>query len=173
VGRRAPELEETVARYLYKLMAYKDEYEVARLLTKPEFVKQVRETWEQVDSISYNLHPPLLRRFGVKKKMKLGGWFQTPLKVLASMRSLRGGALDIFGYSSHRRAERALIDWYRAVITQVIDRVTDENLPQALEIAALPDQIRGYEGIKEATIAKVKRLAEEKLAELRKEHVLV
>jgi indolepyruvate ferredoxin oxidoreductase len=173
VGRRAPELEETVARYLYKLMAYKDEYEVARLLTKPEFVKQVTETWEQVDSISYNLHPPLLRRFGVKKKMKLGGWFQTPLKVLASMRSLRGGALDIFGYSSHRRAERALIDWYRAVITQVIDRVTDENLPQALEIAALPDQIRGYEGIKEATIAKVKRLAEEKLAELRKEHVLV
>jgi indolepyruvate ferredoxin oxidoreductase len=173
VARRAPTLEETVARYLYKLMAYKDEYEVARLLTKPEFTKQVTETWEQVDSISYNLHPPLLRRFGVKKKMKLGAWFRTPLKMLASMRTLRGSALDIFGYSAHRRAERALIDWYRSLITRVMDRLTDENLAQALEIAALPDQIRGYEGIKEANIAKVKKLAEEKLEELRQEHALV
>jgi indolepyruvate ferredoxin oxidoreductase len=167
VARRAPALEETVARYLYKLMAYKDEYEVARLLTSPKFARQIEDTWEQVDSISYNLHPPLLRRFGVKKKMKLGAWFRTPLRMLASMKGLRGGALDIFGYSAHRRAERALIDWYRALITQVMDRLTDENLPQALEIAALPDQIRGYEGIKEANIAKVKKLAEEKLAELR------
>ena len=76
VARRAPALEETVARYLYKLMAYKDEYEVARLLTKPEFEQQIRETWAEVESISYNLHPPLLRRFGVKKKMKLGAWFR-------------------------------------------------------------------------------------------------
>jgi indolepyruvate ferredoxin oxidoreductase len=105
--------------------------------------------------------------------MKLGAWFRTPLKMLASMRTLRGSALDIFGYSSHRRAERALIDWYRELITQVMDRVTDENLAQVLEIAALPDQIRGYEGIKEGNIAKVKKLAEEKLGELRKEHALV
>jgi indolepyruvate ferredoxin oxidoreductase len=172
VARRAPALEETVARYLYKLMAYKDEYEVARLLTKPGFVKQVTETWEEVDSISYNLHPPLLRRFGVKKKMKLGAWFRTPLKMLASMKGLRGTTLDIFNYSAHRRAERALIDWYRALIGQVMDRMTEDNLPQALEIAALPDQIRGYEHIKEENIARVKTLAQEKLAELRKEHAL-
>jgi indolepyruvate ferredoxin oxidoreductase len=164
VARRAPALEETVARYLYKLMAYKDEYEVARLLTKPEFATKVTETFEQVESISYNLHPPMLRRFGFKKKLKLGSWFKTPLKMLASMKGFRGGALDIFNYSKHRRMERELIDWYRELITQVIDRLTADKLPQALEIAALPDQIRGYEHIKEENIAKVKKLAEEKLA---------
>ncbi len=94
-------------------MAYKDEYEVARLLTKPEFESKVTDTCEQVESISYNLHPPMLRRFGFKKKLKLGAWFRTPLKMLASMKGLRGGALDIFDYSKHRRMERALIDWYR------------------------------------------------------------
>ena len=103
-AQRAPALEETVARYLYKLMAYKDEYEVARLLTKPEFRQQIDETWAEVESISYNLHPPLLRNFGVKQKMKFGPWFRTPLRILALMKSLRGGALDIFGYNSHRRA---------------------------------------------------------------------
>jgi indolepyruvate ferredoxin oxidoreductase len=173
VARRAPALEETVARYLYKLMAYKDEYEVARLLTSEKFARQIEDTWAEVDSVSYNLHPPLLRRFGVKKKMKLGAWFRTPLRMLASMRGLRGGALDIFGYSAHRRAERSLIDWYRGLIARVMERLTDENLAQALEIAALPDQIRGYEGIKESSIAKVKKLAEEKVAELRKAPALV
>ena len=167
VARKAPALEETVARYLYKLMAYKDEYEVARLLTKPEFEQQIRETWAEVESISYNLHPPLLRRFGAKKKLKLGAWFRTPLQVLASLKSLRGGPFDIFGYSAHRRQERALIGWYRDLIGQLMDQLNDENLAKALEIAALPDQIRGYEHIKEENIARVKKLAEEKLAELR------
>jgi len=113
-----------------------------------------------------------LRRFGVKKKMKLGAWFRTPLKMLAAMRSLRGSALDIFNYSAHRRMERELIAWYRGLITQVMDRMMDDNLAQALEIAALPDQIRGYEHIKEENIAKVKKLAEEKLAEMRKQVVM-
>ncbi len=81
------------------------------------------------------------------------------------MKRLRGGPLDIFGYSTHRRQERALISWYRGLIEQVMDRLTDENLPWALEIAALPDQIRGYERIKEESIARVKKLAEEQLAQ--------
>ncbi len=166
VARRAPALEETVARYLYKLMAYKDEYEVARLLTKPDFRRQIDETWAEVESVSYNLHPPLLRNFGVKQKMKLGPWFRTPLRILASMKSLRGGALDIFGYSSHRRAERALIAWYRDLIGQVMTRLNDGNVGKALEIASLPDQIRGYERIKEDSIERVKKVAEEKLAEM-------
>jgi indolepyruvate ferredoxin oxidoreductase len=166
VARRAPALEETVARYLYKLMAYKDEYEVARLLTKPEFRKQIDETWAEVESVSYNLHPPLLRNFGVKQKMKLGPWFGTPLRILASLKSLRGGALDIFGYSSHRRAERALISWYRDLISQAINRMNEGNVAKALEIASLPDQIRGYERIKEDSIERVKKLATEKLAEM-------
>jgi indolepyruvate ferredoxin oxidoreductase len=173
VARKAPALEETVARYLYKLMAYKDEYEVARLLTKPEFEQQIRETWAEVESVSYNLHPPLLRRFGAKKKLKLGAWFRTPLQVLASLKSLRGGALDIFGYSAHRRQERALIGWYRDLIVQLMDQLNGENLAKALEIVALPDQIRGYEHIKEENIARVKQLAEEKLIQLRSEQILV
>jgi indolepyruvate ferredoxin oxidoreductase len=166
VARRAPALEEPVARYLYKLMAYKDEYEVARLLTKPEFRRQINETWAEVESVSYNLHPPLLRNFGVKQKMKLGPWFRTPLRILASMKPLRGGALDIFGYSSHRRAERVLIAWYRDLISKVMDRLNDGNVSKALEIASLPDQIRGYERIKEESMERVKKLAEEKLAEM-------
>jgi indolepyruvate ferredoxin oxidoreductase len=147
-------------------MAYKDEYEVARLLTKPEFRQQIDETWAEVESVSYNLHPPLLRNFGVKQKMKLGAWFRTPLRILAGMKPLRGGPLDIFEYSAHRRAERALIAWYRDLISQVMTRLNDGNLSKALEIAALPDQIRGYERIKEESIERVKKLAEEKLAEM-------
>ncbi|HLX43054.1 MAG TPA: indolepyruvate ferredoxin oxidoreductase family protein [Bryobacteraceae bacterium] len=172
VGRKAPALEQTVAKYLYKLMAYKDEYEVARLLTKPEFAQQIQDTWTEVESVSYNLHPPMLRRFGVTKKMKLGGWFGTPLRMLAGLKFVRGSMFDIFGYSAHRRTERALIAWYRGLIEQLIGRVNEENLPKALEIAALPDQIRGFEQIKEENIAKVKKLADEKLAELRKQPVL-
>jgi indolepyruvate ferredoxin oxidoreductase len=159
-------LREVVAKYLYKLMAYKDEYEVARLLTKPDFENRVRDMWEEPESVSYNLHPPLLRRFGLKKKMRLGPWFRTPLLALKSLKGLRGTALDVFGYAAHRREERSLIAWYRALIEQVAMSVSSENLPQALEIAALPDQIRGYESIKTQNIAKVKKEALEKLSAL-------
>ena len=144
-------------------MAYKDEYEVARLLTNPEFERNLREAWESVESVSYNLHPPLLRQAGLSKKLELGPWFRFPLKILSRLKTLRGTAFDIFGYSAHRREERALIEWYRATIEEVVDSVTSENLPLALEIAALPDQIRGYERIKENNIGRVKALAEEKL----------
>ena len=162
-----PALKTTVARYLYKLMAYKDEYEVARLLTKPSFESGVRDMWAAPESVSYNLHPPLLRRFGVHKKLKLGSWFRTPLLVLKHLKMLRGTPLDLFGYAAHRREERSLIAWYRDLIEQVQANLTPENLPQALEIASLPDQIRGYEKIKEQNIAKVKQQAAEKLEALR------
>ncbi len=162
-----PALRDAVARYLYKLMAIKDEYEVARLLTKPEFEQRVRDMWAEPESIAYNLHPPLLRSFGVKKKLKLGSWFRTPLLMLKRLKGLRGTPLDIFGLSAHRRLERSLIPWYRDLIEQVLANLTPENLPLALEIAALPDQIRGYEKIKEQNIAKVKQLAAEKLETLK------
>ncbi|MGA3204174.1 MAG: DUF6537 domain-containing protein, partial [Bryobacteraceae bacterium] len=168
VERRAPALADTVARNLYKLMAYKDEYEVARLLTNPSFETQVKETWTEVESISYNLHPPLLRRFGFSKKLAIGPWFRRPLKMLAAMKGLRGGPFDIFGYAQHRRMERELIPWYRDLISQVLDT----NHPRAQEIAALPEQIRGYEKIKEASIAQAKKRAEEMLGELRIESTL-
>jgi indolepyruvate ferredoxin oxidoreductase len=163
-----PALRDTVAKYLYKLMAYKDEYEVARLLTKPAFEHDVRDMWAAAESVSYNLHPPLLRHFGVQKKLKLGSWFRTPLVILKHLKFLRGTPLDIFGLGAHRRMERELIQWYRGVIEDVLANLTPENLPQAMEIAALPDQIRGYEKIKEQNIAKVKQQAAEKLAALKK-----
>jgi indolepyruvate ferredoxin oxidoreductase len=162
-----PSLKDTVAKYLYKLMAYKDEYEVARLLTKPSFERGVLDMWASAESVSYNLHPPMLRRFGVNKKLKFGPWFRTPLLVLKNMKMLRGTPFDLFGYAAHRRMERSLIQWYRDLIEQVQTNLTPENLPQALEIAALPDQIRGYEKIKEVNVAKVKQQAVEKLAALK------
>jgi indolepyruvate ferredoxin oxidoreductase len=158
-----PALRDTAAKYLYKLMAYKDEYEVARLLTKPEFEQRTRDMWEAPEAISYNLHPPLLRQFGVHKKLKLGPWFRAPLILLKRLKGLRGTPFDIFGMSAHRRQERSLILWYRELVEQVTANLSQDNLPLAIEIAALPDQIRGYEKIKEQNIEKVKQLAAEKL----------
>ncbi len=109
VQRRQPALADAVARNLYKLMAYKDEYEVARLLTKPQIEAQIRGMWEEVESIGYNLHPPLLRSLGLKKKMKLGSWFGVPLRALAQLKRLRGTAFDPFGRAGTARRARA--DW--------------------------------------------------------------
>jgi indolepyruvate ferredoxin oxidoreductase len=138
-----------VARELYRLMAYKDEYEVARLLTQPG--------WE---GASYHLHPPLLRALGWKKKMRLGPWFRPILQVLAAMKRLRGTAIDPFGYTRHRREERALADWYRDLV-----RRTQET-PVAMEAASLPASIRGYDEIKSQSIAAARRRGEELCATL-------
>ncbi|HZT34237.1 MAG TPA: indolepyruvate ferredoxin oxidoreductase family protein [Bryobacteraceae bacterium] len=162
VEARQPALADAVARYLYKLMAYKDEYEVARLLTRPEAEARVREMWEQVESVSYNLHPPLLRALGWRKKFRLGGWFRGLLRLLAELRGLRGTRWDPFGYAAARREERALIGWYRALVRQCLDM---EDTTLALELVSLPDQIRGYENVKRENIRKVKALAAEKLAQ--------
>ena len=163
-------LREVVSRQLYKLMAYKDEYEVARLLTKPSFEERIAQTFESPESIHYNLHPPLLRRFGLNKKIRLGPWFRYPLLMLKGMKGLRGTPLDVFSYAAHRRKERELIAWYRSLIETVMERLTTDNLDVALEIAALPDQIRGYEKIKEASIVKTKKLATEKLDSMTRVH---
>ncbi|HKW97756.1 MAG TPA: indolepyruvate ferredoxin oxidoreductase family protein [Bryobacteraceae bacterium] len=164
VAAREPALQETVSRYLFKLMAYKDEYEVARLLTQPDFEQTAQSMWAAPESISYNLHPPLLRSLGLKKKLKLGPWFRTPLRLLAGLKRLRGTPFDIFGYAAIRREERALITWYRALIQDLLEHLTPDNLPLAIEIASLPDQIRGYEDVKMSSIREVKQLAQEKLA---------
>ncbi len=169
VEARQPALAEAVARNLYKLMAYKDEYEVARLLTNAGREAQIRGMWEQVESIGYNLHPPLLRAMGMKKKLKLGGWFRGPLRMLASLKGLRGTPFDIFGYAAVRREERALIGWYEQLVRDCLDRATAENVDNmalAQELVALPDQIRGYEEIKLASVRRVKALAAEKLTAL-------
>jgi indolepyruvate ferredoxin oxidoreductase len=167
VAAREPALAEPVARYLFKLMAYKDEFEVARLLTQPEFERHVRDMWESAESIGYNLHPPLLRAMGLKKKLKLGPWFRPALRILANMKSLRGSPFDPFGHATLRRQERALIAWYRNLLQEILEHVAPNNLSLAIEIASLPAQIRGYEQIKLSSIREVKHLAEEKLALLK------
>jgi indolepyruvate ferredoxin oxidoreductase len=167
VSARELALAEPVARNLFKVMAYKDEYEVARLLTEVEFEDQVHNLWEAAESINYNVHPPILRALGWKKKLQLGPWFRMVLRLLARFKALRGTPFDPFGYAKLRREERALIGWYRNLIEEVLAHVTPDNLPIAMEIAALPDRIRGYENIKMEKIREVRRLAAEKLEQVK------
>ena len=154
---------EAVARNLYKLMGYKDEYEVARLLTAATFDEQVRSTFERPQKVVYHLHPPLLRALGMKRKLSLGPWFRPVLTLLAAGKRLRGTAFDPFGNAAVRRQERALIPWYRDTIRAVLPALRD-RMPLALEIARLPDQIRGYETVKMDSVSKVQKAAAELLA---------
>ncbi len=163
------ELTEAVARHLYKLMAYKDEYEVARLLTDPASVERVRETFEAPGKTIFHLHPPLLRSMGLKRKLALGPWFRPVLRLLAAMKFLRGTPLDLFGWAGVRREERALIAWYQDTLRLLLPGLNAANLAIAAEIARLPDQIRGYEHIKLRSAESVRRQAEEKLTALLRE----
>src|SRR5262245_8542316 len=122
--------------------------------------------WEQVESIGYNLHPPILRSLGWKQKLKLGQWFSGPLRLLASLKAVRGTPFDLFGYARVRREERELIVWYRGLIEQCLQKLTPENLAIAIEIASMPDQIRGYENIKSENVARVKAMAAERLSQM-------
>jgi indolepyruvate ferredoxin oxidoreductase len=145
-------LTEAVAMYLHKLMAYKDEYEVARLAFDPAFDAAVRNAFGDDAKRAVRLHPPMLRAMGMKNKLSLGTWANPALRTLARMRKVRGTKLDVFGYHEVRRTERALIVEYRAVITDLLTDLTAQRIPTALQIAALPDVIRGYEGVKMANV---------------------
>ncbi len=145
-------LSEAVARYLFKLMAYKDEYEVARLLLKDAFFQRVRAQFGDDAQLAFNLHPPLLRALGLRRKLRLRSWFMPVLKVLRGLRAIRGTPLDIFGYAKVRRVERRLIGEYRQLIESLLPDLTLENYAIAVQIAELPDMIRGYEGIKLASV---------------------
>ena len=159
------ELTRAVAQHLHKLTAYKDEYEVARLSLDPALDEAVRAQFGDGARYAYRLHPPVLRALGLKHKVSLGPWFRPAFATLVAMRRLRGTPLDPFGYTEVRRTERALITEYRQVIEELLAGLTDGNHGLAVEIAALPDMIRGYEHIKLATV----RAYHEKLAELRAE----
>jgi indolepyruvate ferredoxin oxidoreductase len=159
------ELTRAVAQHLHKLTAYKDEYEVARLSLDPALDEAVRAQFGDGARYAYRLHPPVLRALGVKHKISLGPWFRPAFATLVAMRRLRGTPLDPFGYTEVRRTERALVTEYREVVDQLLAGLTAGNHDLAVEIAALPDMIRGYEEIKLATV----RAYHEKLAELRAE----
>jgi indolepyruvate ferredoxin oxidoreductase len=160
------QLTRAAARYLYKLLAYKDEYEVARLLLKEEWAERVRETF--VDPrVSFNLHPPLLRERGLRHKLELGPWFRPALRALVRMRRLRGTRWDPFGRTRVRRLERELIGWYRGLLAELRAGLTEGNHGLAVEIASLPDRIRGYEDLKLSNAEAARRLAAERLERFR------
>jgi indolepyruvate ferredoxin oxidoreductase len=152
------ELTHAVIRYLYKLMAYKDEYEVARLHLKQTWREQLNNMFEKPLKVSYHLHPPLLRAMGMQRKLKLGPWFALPLRWLMKMKGLRGSVADIFGYAKLRRVERALIPWYRDTIDTVLSHLDDQNHALAVVIANAPDAMRGYEEIKLSRVKETQEL---------------
>jgi indolepyruvate ferredoxin oxidoreductase len=148
---------EAVARSLHKLMAYKDEYEVARLALDPAFEAQLTETFGPGSRVSYRLHPPVLRSLGLQHKVELGPWFKPAFQVLRSSRRLRGTPADVFGYSRIRRLERQLIADYRASVEGALSQLSPGNHEVVTRIAALPDMIRGYEQVKLANVARYRR----------------
>ena len=157
---------EAVARYLYKLMAYKDEYEVARLALEPAFGQDIATTFGAGSKVSYRLHPPVLRALGMRRKIALGPWFRVVFRGLRTMRRLRGTPADVFGYSQLRRLERQLIGEYRDSVTGALAQLRPGNHELVVRIAALPDLIRGYEQLKLGNVARYRRELASLAAEL-------
>ena len=164
VGRSA--YSEAVATYLYKLLAYKDEYEIARLSIDVVGDAYVEASLGRSGTASYNLLPPSLARFGLKRKIRLGPWFRPVFTVLRASRRLRGTWLDPFGRHPIRRLERELIAEFTALVTTASADLDRDNYDRAVELAAAPDLIRGFDHIKERNVALYRsRLANLRLGE--------
>jgi len=148
-----------VAQGLHKLMAYKDEYEVAQLLTQSQFEQRVAQMFSGRVRLKYNLQPPLARTLGLHGKVRLGGWLRPALKLLAAMKFLRGTAFDPFGRVASRREERALIDWYADIVAEGLRLLDARNADQVLALFSLPDDIRGYEQVKSQSVVSAKAQA--------------
>jgi indolepyruvate ferredoxin oxidoreductase len=142
------ELTDAVARHLHKLMAYKDEYEVARLALLDESQERYRAVGGPDTEVTYHLHPPALRSMGMQKKMEFGKLGGPSFAALRKMKRLRGTKLDPFRFGEVRATERDMIPEYEAAIDQILAHLTAGNHAEAVAIASLPDQVRGYEHIK-------------------------
>ncbi len=148
-------LSKTVAQNFAKLLAYKDEYEVARLYASPEFKRQLDSAFESGFRVKYNLAPPLFAKFGddgQPVKSQYGGWMTPVFRLLAKFKSLRGGAFDLFGYTAERKLERQLIRDYEAMLAEIAANLTAENRDTAIALAALPERIRGFGHVKRKSI---------------------
>ncbi|HLE66081.1 MAG TPA: indolepyruvate ferredoxin oxidoreductase family protein [Burkholderiales bacterium] len=161
-------LAEAVARYYAKLMAYKDEYEVARLHADAGFQKTIRDRFEGDYRLVYHLAPPLLAkpdpRTGEPKKMQFGPWMLTAMRFLAGFKGLRGTALDPFGGTAERRTERALIGEYEQTVETLLAGLSRDNLALAVEVASIPETIRGFGHIKAKSVAEARNKRDELLA---------
>ena len=162
VRAKDEKLAEIVARNYAKLLAYKDEYEVARLHADPNFRKKIEGMFEGDYRVFYYLAPPLFRRND--EKIRFGPWILPLFKALRSLRFLRGSALDPFGYMEERRTERALIREYEDTVARLLARLDSQNQALALEIAAIPDEIRGFGHIKARNLAPARKKWQELLA---------
>jgi indolepyruvate ferredoxin oxidoreductase len=155
-----------VARYYFKLMAYKDEYEVARLYTDGKFLASVRKQFEGDWKLNFHLAPPMFSKHdaqGHLVKRSYGPWMLKAFGILSKARFLRGTPFDLFGYTAERRAERALVKEYRETIGAIIAKLDRGNLDAAVALASLPEDIRGYGHIKEASMQKAAVRREELL----------
>ncbi len=152
-------LSEAAARNLFKLMAYKDEYEVARLYSAPSFLAQLSTTFEKMGRIKIHLAPPMFAprdpETGHLRKRAFGPWVLTAFRALKHFKFLRGTPFDPFGYTRERRAERALSERYEAMLDRFVDDLTPERISVALDLARLPESIRGFGHVKEAALAQV------------------
>ncbi|HZD26556.1 MAG TPA: DUF6537 domain-containing protein, partial [Alphaproteobacteria bacterium] len=161
-------LADAVARDLFKLMAYKDEYEVARLYTSGDFERKLNRQFEGEMKLKFHLAPPLLARrhpeSGHLIKREFGGWVLPVFRLLARCKGLRGTAFDIFGRSAERRRERQLIGEYEAVLDSLADGLNPDNHALAVEIAKLPSEIRGFGHVKERNITRAKAREAELMA---------
>ena len=146
-------LVEAVARYYHKVMAYKDEYEVARLFSDPAFKQELEATFDGDYKLKFNLAPPIMEQndpaTGRPKKREFGAWMLPAFGVLAKFKGLRGTPFDIFGYHKERKAERALIKQYEEDLEFILANLKADNLDLATELMSLPDMIRGYGPVKE------------------------
>jgi indolepyruvate ferredoxin oxidoreductase len=154
-------LAEAVARYLFKMMAYKDEYEVARLYADPGFVRQVRNEVDG-DNLRFTFHlaPPLLARrnkvTGEPRKMSFGPWMLSVFRLMAKLKFLRGTVLDPFGYTAERKIERQLVRDYETLLDELLAKLAPDNHDLAVGLAAIPDKIRGFGHVKLRHLAAAK-----------------
>ncbi|MDR3455469.1 MAG: indolepyruvate ferredoxin oxidoreductase family protein [Rhodoferax sp.] len=159
-------LAEAAARYLYKLMAYKDEYEVARLHTDPDFVAQLDAMFKHGYTVKYNLAPPTISKkdpvTGHLIKQQFGPWMQSAFGWLKRFKGLRGGALDLFGKTEERRQERQMIEEYVKELDAICAALNPANHAAAVALASVPDEVRGYGHVKEKSIAEAKALREQR-----------
>jgi indolepyruvate ferredoxin oxidoreductase len=164
-------LVEAAARYLHKLMAYKDEYEVARLHTDPAFAAQLDTMFPNGYSLKYNLAPPTISKkdpvTGHLIKQQFGPWMRSAFAWLKKFKGLRGGALDIFGKTEERRTERQMIDDYIKELDDICSKLSPVNHAAAVALISVPDEIRGYGHVKDKSIAEAKLLHEQRLQAFR------
>ena len=149
-------------------MAYKDEYEVARLYTSGDFQKKLQQQYEGDYKLRFHLAPPLLAKKDAQGrliKQEFGGWMLTVFKAMAKFKFLRGGALDIFGYTAERKMERQLIGDYFATVEGLLATLDGGNVDLAAEIAAIPEHIRGYGHVKDEHLHQAKAREAELLAQ--------